>query len=146
MYVKIDEDGRICATTPYKEFADETYFEFDFAEDFDFMHQYEYGIIDGELKMISEPSNNNSSSVDSEQTKQSQLEDAIRMFLQNAELPEDQAVDYSLLYPKWEPGNIYRKNEYVRYNDKFYILTDNVIEADAAPDVTPYYYKEVPNG
>ena len=49
MYVTIDEDGRICSSTPYKEYTDERYFEFEFSEQFDFSKQFEYRIVDSEL-------------------------------------------------------------------------------------------------
>ena len=48
MYVSVDETGRICATTPYEEFA-EGMEEFDFPEDFNYENQNDYRIVDGEL-------------------------------------------------------------------------------------------------
>lgn len=48
MYVSVDETGRICATTPYEEFA-EGMEEFDFPEDFNYENQDDYRIVDGEL-------------------------------------------------------------------------------------------------
>lgn len=47
-FVSTDETGRIYVTT-FEEYADETYFEFDFPEDFQWIYQSDYRIVDGEL-------------------------------------------------------------------------------------------------
>ena len=49
MYVSTSDDGRIFVTTDNEAYTDETYFEFDFPEDFDYSLQNEYRIVDGEL-------------------------------------------------------------------------------------------------
>lgn len=49
MYVSTGDDGRIFITTDNQAYTDETYFEFDFPEDFDYSLQNEYRIVDGEL-------------------------------------------------------------------------------------------------
>lgn len=49
MYVQTDENGRITATTERVEFADDSMFEFDFPDGFDFSEQNDYTIIDGNL-------------------------------------------------------------------------------------------------
>lgn len=49
MYVSTGDDGRIFVTTDNEAYTDETYFEFDFPEDFDYSLQNEYRIVDGEL-------------------------------------------------------------------------------------------------
>lgn len=48
MYYQTDETGRIVATTEFKEYAD-GFSELDFPDDFDFLAQYEYRVVDGEL-------------------------------------------------------------------------------------------------
>ena len=48
MYVKLDENGRITATTDIKEYA-QGMIEFEFPEDFDFLKQEKYRIENGEL-------------------------------------------------------------------------------------------------
>lgn len=49
MYVSTSDDGRIFVTTDNEAYTDETYFEFDFPEDFDYSLQNEYRIVDREL-------------------------------------------------------------------------------------------------
>ena len=49
MYVSTSDDGRIFVTTDNEAYTDETYFEFDFPEDFDYSLQNEYRIVDGDL-------------------------------------------------------------------------------------------------
>lgn len=49
MYVSTGNDGRIFVTTDNEAYTDETYFEFEFPEDFDYSLQNEYRIVDGEL-------------------------------------------------------------------------------------------------
>lgn len=49
MYVSTGDDGRIFVTTDNEAYTDESYFEFDFPEDFDYSLQNEYRIVDGEL-------------------------------------------------------------------------------------------------
>ena len=48
IYVMLDDNGRICATTDQKEYA-EGFIEFDLPDDFDFNNQSDYIIKDGEL-------------------------------------------------------------------------------------------------
>ena len=49
MFVQVDENGRIGATTDNLEYAGTEMFLFDFPEDFDFNKQDDYRIVDGEL-------------------------------------------------------------------------------------------------
>lgn len=49
MFVQVDENGRIGATTDSSEYAGTDMFLFDFPEDFDFDKQDDYRIVDGEL-------------------------------------------------------------------------------------------------
>ena len=48
MYVSLDENGRICASTSKEEYA-EGMTEFEFPDDFDFSQQDSYRIVDKEL-------------------------------------------------------------------------------------------------
>ena len=48
MYVSLDKENRICATSFEKKYLVD-YFEFDFSQDFDFSKQNEYKIIDNQL-------------------------------------------------------------------------------------------------
>ena len=48
MYIMLDENGRICATTDTKEYA-EGMIEFELPDDFDYSHQEDYRIEGGEL-------------------------------------------------------------------------------------------------
>ena len=49
MFVSVDEDGRICATTEFEEYRSDDMFEFEFPADFNFDDQGDYRILDGVL-------------------------------------------------------------------------------------------------
>lgn len=49
MYVYTESDGRVTATTEVAEYAGESYFQFDFPDDFDLTKLPDYRIVDGEL-------------------------------------------------------------------------------------------------
>ena len=48
IYVSLDNSGRIVASTEFKEYSDGMT-EFDFPDDFDFLKQDSYRIVDNEL-------------------------------------------------------------------------------------------------
>ena len=48
-YVMTDNDNRICVIVDNKEYTDDLYIEFDFPDDFDFLHFMDYKIVNGEL-------------------------------------------------------------------------------------------------
>lgn len=48
-YVSVSDDGRINCTTRSEEYRDPGDFEFTFPDDFNFLKQYEYRIVNGEL-------------------------------------------------------------------------------------------------
>lgn len=56
MWTKLDDDGRITCTTPYKEFADEDMQDLDiFPKNFDFANQSDYRVVDGKLVLDPPP-------------------------------------------------------------------------------------------
>ena len=51
MYVSLDKENRICATSFEKKYLVD-YFEFDFPQDFDFTNQNNYKIVDNQLVFV----------------------------------------------------------------------------------------------
>lgn len=117
VYVSVDKDGRIGATTDTKEFASDEMISFEFPEDFDFSIQYEYRVVDGEL--VHDPLSPSDEEIAAEQTRQrnAQIQLAIPMMVQekSASIPDAQAVTIPLLFKKWTPGEKYTLHEIVRY-------------------------------
>ena len=116
MYVSLDEDGRIYATTEFEEYA-EGMEEFTFPDDFDFNNQNEYRIVDGEL--VHDPLPPSDEEIAAEETRQrnAQIQLAIPMIVQSysADIPDAQAVTVPLLFKKWTPAETYTLHEIVRY-------------------------------
>lgn len=117
VYVGVDKDGRIGATTDSKEFASDDMISFEFPADFDFSIQYEYRIVDGEL--VHDPLPPADEEIAAEQTRQrnAQIQLAIPMMVQanSASIPDAQAVTIPLLFKKWTPDEKYTLHEIVRY-------------------------------
>lgn len=116
MYVSVDENGRIGATTDVAEYA-EGMEEFDFPEDFDFSTQSEYRIVDGELVHDPIPPSEEELAAEKSAKRNAQIQLAIPMMVQlnSADIPDAQAVTVPLLFKKWTPGDTYKLKEIVRY-------------------------------
>ena len=80
IYVMLDENGRICATTDTKEYA-EGMIEFDLPEDFDYSHQEDYRIEGGKLVKDPVPLSDEEKKVNEEIERQKQLQIATIMFV-----------------------------------------------------------------
>lgn len=116
MYAAVDENGRICATTDDKEYA-EGMIEIDFPEDFDFTKQDEYRYVDGELVHDPKPPSEEEAAAEETRQRNAQVQLAIPMMVQlnSASIPDAQAVTIPLLFKKWTPGETYTLHEIVRY-------------------------------
>lgn len=117
MFVSVDEDGYICATTDDINYAGKDMFLFTFPDDFDFYKQDEYRIIDGELIHDPKPPSEEELAAQEAMERQSQIQLAIPMMVQanSADIPDAQAVTIPLLFKKWTPGETYTLHEIVRY-------------------------------
>lgn len=116
MYVSLDETGRIDASTDIEEYA-EGMTEFTFPDDFDFIKQDEYRIVDGELIHDPKPPSEEELAAEQEMQRQAQIQLAMPMMVQlnSASIPDAQAVAIPLLFKKWTPGEKYTLHEIVRY-------------------------------
>ena len=116
MYVSLDEDGRICATTEFEEYA-EGMEEFTFPDDFDFNQQDEYRIQNGELIHDPKPPSEEEIAAEEERNRQQQIALAIPMMVQSnsASLTDAQALEIPLLFKTWTVGETYYHKEIVRY-------------------------------
>ena len=121
MYVKLDDNGRITATTEYKEYA-EGMIEFDLPEDFNYSHQGNYRIVDGELIEDPMPMSEEEKKVNEKIERQKQLQTATIMFVNESapNLTDEQALSVSLLFEEWVVGKEYIKDYIVRYNNELY--------------------------
>lgn len=116
MYVSVDENGRIGATTDMAEYA-EGMEEFYFPEDFDFSTQNEYRIVDGELVHDPVPPSEEELAAEKTAQRNAQALAAIPMMVQanSASLTDEQAVQIPLLFREWKVGETYTLKEIVYY-------------------------------
>ena len=121
MYVKLDENGRITATTAYKEYA-EGMIEFEFPEDFNFLKQEKYRIENGEL--IEDPLllSDEEKKANEEVERINQLQKATMLFVNETapNLTDEQALSIPLLFDEWTQDKKYKKDYIVRYNGELY--------------------------
>lgn len=138
MYVSLDEDGRICATTEFEEYA-EGMEEFTFPDDFDFNIQNEYRIQNGELIHDPKPPTEEEIAVQEEFERQQQIRIAMPMMIQmnSASIPDEQAVEIPLLFKEWKPDEPYTRNEIIRHDGELYrIGQDHTSQAQWVPGST----------
>lgn len=121
MYVMLDDEGRICATTDEKEYA-EGFIEFDLPEDFDYNRQSDYRIQDGVLIHDPKPLTEEEVQIDEEIERQKQLQIATYIVVNESapSLSDEQAISVSLLFNEWSVGKDYKKDYIVRYNGELY--------------------------
>ena len=138
-YVQVNEEGRICVTTPEAEFASEDMFKFDFPDDFDFANQANYKIQNGEL--IEDPPESTAEEIEMERAMQrnAQIQLAIPMMVQanSASLTDAQALEIPLLFREWNPGDSYTRNEIIQHDGELYrIGQDHTAQAQWVPGQT----------
>lgn len=121
MYVLIEKNGRICATTDREEYSDGM-IEFDFPEDFDFSVQDEYRIEDSKLVHDPLPLTEEQKQFEEEIERQKQLSAATIMFVnENApNLTDEQALKLNLLFETWIKGMECKKDHIVRHKGELY--------------------------
>lgn len=116
MYVSFDETGRIGATTDVEEYA-EGMSEFNFPDDFDFIKQSEYRIVDGEFIHDPLPPTEEEIAAEKAMRTNEQIQLAIPMMVQanSALITDAQALTIPLLFKTWTPGDTYKLNEIILY-------------------------------
>ena len=118
-FVQTIDDGRIAACTDDQNFADETYFEFNLPDDFNFSTQDEYRIQNGELIHDPLPPTEEEIAEQTESQRKDQLQIAAELFIQtnSATLTDAQALTVPLLFKQWTIGETYTYKEIIRYDD-----------------------------
>ncbi len=136
MYVSLDENGRICASTSKEEYA-EGMTEFEFPDDFDFSQQDSYRIVDKELIFDPVPISDAQKEVERSIVRQSQFQTVAVLFI-NANtkaLTDEQALSVSLLIDEWVKDTFYEKDQIIRYKDELYrIGQDHTSQEIYPPD------------
>lgn len=145
MYVQTDETGRIRCTVELSEYTDDSYFEFNFPEDFDVSKQLEYRIEEKELIHDPLPPSEEELEAQKEFKRKSQMETAVTLFVRTASLDDDTALTVSELYPEWSGDSVkYKAKERLRYGDALYnVLQDHTSQPTWTPDSTPSLYSKV---
>lgn len=135
MYVSFTEDGRIGATTPYKEYASEDMIEFDFPDDFDFTTQNQYRIQDGELIFDPPPMSEEEKAYETEMIRQQQLKTASILFVRsNAKtLSNKDALSVSLLFEEWAKNTYYEKDQIIRHKGELYRVGQDHTSSETYP-------------
>lgn len=119
MYAHVNDDFYIDVTVEDEQYADDSYVEFDFPENFDFTKQSEYKIVDGELIHDPLPPSEEELEYERQQKLNEQIQLAVPMTVQlrSADIPDEQAVKIPLLFKTWTIGETYTKGEIVRYEE-----------------------------
>ena len=100
-YIQTDSTGRIVAATEKKEYADDTYFEFDLPEGFDLAKIGDYIIRDGELvESPREPTPEEIEEIKRAE-RAAQMDTVISLFVKTAEITDAQALTVSAFYDEW---------------------------------------------
>lgn len=138
MYVQTDDDGRIFAATANAEYADETYAQFDFPEDFDFDTLSDYRIQDGELVHDPLPVSDAAQRAEKDKKIRAQVERAATLFIREsaATMTDAQAVEFDELYEEWSDliGKTVTKGQIIRHDGELYrIAQDHTAQSQWAP-------------
>ncbi len=143
-YVATDETGRINVTVQDKEYADETYFEFDFPDDFDFNKQNEYRIVGGKLVHEIAPPTKEEIEANKQYTMRNQINAATLLFVRTTNLSDEQALSVSMLHEDWEIGVPYVKDDRRLYKDELYrCIQDHVSQETWNPMAAPSLWAKI---
>lgn len=138
-YVGVDETGRIGVTVSDERYADESYIQIEFPDDFDFSKQGDYKIQNGELVYDPKPKSDEELAAEQETQRQRQIALAIPMVVQanSASIPDAQAVQIPLLFREWKVGDSYTQNEIIQHDGEVYrIGQDHTSQAQWVPGST----------
>ena len=146
MYVSLDEEGRIGATTEYEEYA-EGMEEFTFPDDFDFTKQNEYRIQNGELVHVNpKPPSEEELSYSAQSLQREQEINVARLMVAKmiTTLSDEEAESVSQFIPEWTVGESYAEDSIVRYRGSLYrLLKSMTAVAQYPPDVDTSTYKRI---
>lgn len=146
-FTATDETGRINVTTEHKEYTDETYFEFNFPDDFDFSKQNEYRIVKGELIHEIAPPTEQEIEANKQNTFRNQMEVATLLFVRNTNLSDEQALEVSMLHEEWAPDTPYVKDDRRLYEGDLYrCIEDHVSQTTWTPMASPSLWAKILSG
>lgn len=121
MYVATDEDGRIGATTDVQEYA-EGMAEFDFPDDFDFLTQSDWRIVDGEL--VHDPPQPTPEEIAQQQAAEVREQSlaAVPMLARMAapRMTDAQVLEIPDLFDTWAAGADYEAGDVIRHDGELY--------------------------
>jgi hypothetical protein len=139
--VQTDEDGRITATTDQLEYAGTEMFGFTFPDDFDFLKQYDYRIVDGEL-VLDPPQKTEEIAAQTAAQEREQIQIATVMMarMMTSQLTDEQAVQIPLIFPEWKDliGKKVKADETIlRYEGELYrVAQDHTVQEQWVPGET----------
>lgn len=137
-YVATDNIGRVTVTVSDKEYTDETYFKFDFPDEFDFGKQNDYRIVKGKLAHDPAPPTEEELATQKEYERRTQMNQAVMLFVRTADLTDEQALSVSMLHEEWKPDVPYVRGDRRLYNDKVYrCIEDHVSQLSWNPVAAP---------
>lgn len=123
MFIGTDSDGRITASTDVPEYA-EGMQEFELPDDFDFLKQYEYRIVDGELVHDPLPPTDEEIEAQKQEKRREQMETATVLFVRTASLTDEQALTVSELFEEWagilDSGRECKEDTVIRHDGELY--------------------------
>lgn len=141
-FVQTDEDGRITATTDQLEYAGTEMFSFTFPDDFNFLRQYDYRIVDGEL-VLDPPQKTEeeiAAQTAAQEREQIQIATVMMARMMASKLTDEQAVQIPLIFQEWKDliGKKVKADETIlRYEGELYrVASDHTVQAQWVPGAT----------
>lgn len=141
-FVQTDEDGRITATTDQLEYAGTEMFAFAFPDDFDFLRQYDYRIVDGELVLDppQETEEEIAAQTAAQEREQIQIATVMMARMMASKLTDEQAVQIPLIFQEWKDliGKKVKADETIlKYEGELYRVTsDHTVQEQWVPGAT----------
>lgn len=122
VYVRLDDNNRICDITLDEKRANESYIKLTSNDDFDFYKYHDYIVVDGRFEYSPVPLSEEEIKYNIERERKAQIEVAIGMLVQkSAKLFSDkEALSISLFYEEWNPDNTYVEGDIVNYQGSLY--------------------------
>lgn len=128
-FVKVDENCRITATTPEQKYADDSFFEFDFPDDFNFGNQTNYVIKDGELTYSTNTDPLIPITIDP-------VSSALKYMMRSMSFTSasaDDIVGFRTMWPDWQPDTDYKQNDPLQYDEKYWRVSKDLTSSKVYP-------------
>lgn len=135
MYVLVDAEGRICASTSIEDYSNGM-IEFSFPENFDFSEQEDYRIVNDTL--IYDPL--------SDLNPEVSLGDLVHQLAQFASIQmetmdlskksSEKLIEFKDLWPNWNPKVDYKQNDQLQYDGKYWRVSRDLTSSKTYPPGT----------